>query len=253
MRNVFSVFLAPLTALAFPIFASGQTPPAAGKPAEPAPPAAPAPAAPAPPAPKGGSAPALPQRYRSLLTEAMDRFQIRDFPGTLKFVDRADEVLPPTTWSLNVRGAVAIETRDFPKGEKYCIDALKIDPNFFPAKFNLCEIPFLQGKYAEARTRWMKLYEETKKQDPTAELLSYRIMLTYVLEKDMDHAKEWLAKIPFPSQTPAYHYANAVMERQQGHMDKWDEWLKSAVYVWPDSKRASFTDVLIQLGWMKRE
>ena len=226
----------------------GKAPPAAGKPPEPAPPKPPG----VPESPKG-RAPALPQHYQSLLVEAMNSFHVRDFKGAIKFVDRADELLPPTTWSINIRGAVAIEERDYAKGEKYCTDALKVDPNFFPAKFNLCEIPFLQGKYADARKLWLVLYQETKRDDPTSELLVYRIFLTWLLERDFDHAKEWLAKIPFPSQTPAYHYAHAAFERQQGKMEKWDEWIKSAEYIWPDSKRASFTDVLTQLGWLKRQ
>ena len=253
MRIHFSAVPAPLAAIIFPVLSFAQVPGAekgaAGKPPEPA--ASPKPGT-APGSPKTG-APVLPQRYQSLLVEAMNSFHIRDFAGALKFADRADEILPPTTWSLNVRGAVAIEQRDFAKGQKYCTDALKVDPNFFPAKFNLCEIPFLQEKYAEARKLWLVLYEETKRDDPTSELIVYRIFLTCLVEKDFEHAKEWLAKIPFPSQTPAYHYAHAAMERQQGNMEKWDEWLKSAMYIWPDSKRASFTDVLIQLGWMKRE
>ena len=258
MRIPFAAVLAPLAAVIFPALSFGQTPgPAAGKPPEPAAPAPlDAPKTPTPPATPDSAkdrTPALPQRYQSLLVEAMNHFHIRDFAGTLKFVVRADEILAPTTWSLKIRGAVAIEQRDYAKGQKYCIDALKVDANFFPAKFNLCEIPFLQEKYAEARTLWMKLYEETKKEDPTGELLVYRIFLTYLLEKDLDHAKEWIAKIPFPSQTPAYHYAHAALERQQGNRAKWDEWIKSAEYVWPDSKRASFTDVLTQLGWLKKE
>ena len=258
MRIHFVSVLAPFAAVILPVLALGQAPaPDAVKPPVPAPAAqpdaseTPKPAAPAE-SPKGGN-PALPQRYQSLLVESMNLFHIRDYAGALKFVDRADEIMAPTTWSLNIRGAVAIEQRDFAKGQKYCADALKVDANFFPAKFNLCEIPFLQEKYADARGLWMKLYGETKKEDPTSELLVYRIFLTFLLEKDFDHAKDWLAKIPFPSQTPAYHYAHAAMERQLGNKEKWDEWLNSAVYIWPDSKRASFTDVLIQLGWMKRE
>src|SRR5437870_5753039 len=106
------------------------------------------------PAVKLGS---LPGRYQFLLTEAMRRFQVRDFKGALDYVDRADEILPPTAWSLNVRGAIAIEQRDFDRGFKYCSDALKLDPAFFPAKFNISEIPFLEGKYPEARLLWSRL------------------------------------------------------------------------------------------------
>ncbi len=195
----------------------------------------------------------LPGRYQFLLSEAMRRFQVRDFKGAKDYVDRADEILPPTAWSLNVRGAIAIEQRDFDRGFKYCSDALKLDPGFFPAKFNLCEIPFLEGKYAEARGVWQKLLAAVRPGDSSSELVIYRIFLTFLLEDDFEHAKEWLEKIPFPSQTPAYQYGHAAWARQKGDTAKWDEWIRSAAYVWPEQKRSEFMDVLIQMGWMKRE
>jgi len=195
----------------------------------------------------------LPSRYQFLLAEAMKRFQTRDWKGATDYVDRADEVLPPTAWSLNVRGAIAIEQHDFDRGYKYCSDALKLDPNFFPAKFNISEIPFLEGKYAEARGLWSKVLATLRAGDSTMELVTYRIFLTYLLENDFDHAKEWLEKIPFPSQTPAYQYAHAAWARQKGDIGKWDDWIRSAAYIWSEDKRSEYVDVLIQLGWLKRE
>jgi hypothetical protein len=206
--------------------------------------------------PAGGPATriaSLPSRYQFLLTEAMRRFQLRDFKGATEYADRADEVLPPTVWSLNVRGAIAIEQRDFERGYKFCSDALKMEPGFFPARFNVCEIPFLQGKHAEARGLWQKLLAGIRQGEPTAELVTYRIFLTYLLENDFDHANEWMEKIPFPSLTPAYQYAHAAWSRQKGDLARWEEWLRSAAYIWPETKRSEFTDVLFQLGWLKRE
>ena len=195
----------------------------------------------------------FPSQYLLYVAEAMKSFQARDFAGALSYADRADALLPPTVWTLNVRGAVAIEQLKFDEGEKYCLDALKMEPGFFPAKFNLCEIPFLQKKYHDARKGWQALYNSTAPDDPTVELLVYRIFLTYLLESDMVRAKEWLEKLPFPSQTPAYQYAHAAWERQNGNLTKFEEWIESAEFIWPLSKRASFADVLLQLNWLKKE
>lgn len=209
--------------------------------------------------------PPAPQRvytkeYQMLVVEAMRSFQVRDYKTALALTDKADTFLPPTPLTLNVRGAVAIELRQFDEGLKYCQQALKLDPKFFPARFNLCEIPFLQGKYAEARQLWQSLHDNYRtdypsftKDDGMPELLIYRIVICYLLEKDFVHAKDWLDKIPFPSVTPAYQYAHAAFAREQGDMAKWNEWLKSAVFIWPDSKRINFTDVLVQLKWLKDE
>lgn len=194
-----------------------------------------------------------PSQYLYFVSEAMKSFQARDFVGALAYANRADELVPPTVWTLNVRGAVAIEQLNFEEGRKLCMEALKMEPGFFPAKFNLCEIPFLQKNYAEARRGWNELFKAIPPEDPTAELLIYRIFLTYLLEEDKTHAKEWLEKIPFPSQTPAYQYAHAAWERQAGNLDKWKEWLESAEFIWPLVKRANFLDVLVQLKWIENQ
>lgn len=204
-----------------------------------------------------------PQRYRALLAQAMSSFHTRDFKGTLAIVDKADAIMPATPWSLNIRGAVAIEQRQWEEGIKACVEALRIDPEFFPAKFNLCEIPFYQGKYAESRSLWEKLLA----QQPKDELLLYRIFLTYLLEGDMLNADTWLKKIPFPSETPAYQYAHAAfffhaLQKARERNDtaaatkaaeKSAEWIRIAEFIWPEQKRANFVDVLMQLGWVKRD
>ncbi len=216
----------------------------------------------APAEPKKPSAPAAPQQqfpkeYQLLVVEAIKSFQARDFKGALAFVDKADALLPPTVWTLNTRGAVAIEQHDFETGVKYCAEALKLDPSFLPAKFNLCEVPFLQGKYSDARRLWEKVLNDLPptplggKGDGTSELLIYRIFLTYLLEKDLENAKVWKGKIPYPSMTPAHQYVNAAWERQNGNMAEWNEWLRNAEFKWPRMMRANFVDVLIQLGWLK--
>lgn len=250
--------------------------PASGKPAVPeslplvpgggkaVPPSAPIkPAEPGAQAKSPSDASTYPPRYRALLAQSMSSFHTRDFRGAIASLDKCDEIMPPTTWSLNIRGAVAIEQRQWEEGARACVEALRIDPGFYPAKFNLSEIPFYQGKYAEARQLWEKLLV----QQPKDELLHYRIFLTYLLEGDTVNTEAWLKKIPFPSETPAYQYAHAALYMYQERkareandkekiakaVEKSAEWVKSAEFIWPEQKRANFVDVLMQLGWVKRD
>jgi tetratricopeptide (TPR) repeat protein len=203
-----------------------------------------------------------PKRYIALLGQAISSFHVRDFRGAIATLDKADEIMPATPWSLNTRGAIDIEQKNWAEGARNCMDALRIDPNFYPAKFNLCEIPFYQGKYAEARAMWERLLS----QQPKDELLMYRIFFTYLLEGDIINTDAWLKRIPFPSETPAYQYAHLAFfmyqqkeaekindrNRAKQAAEKVEEWTKSAEFIWPEQKRANFIDVFIQLGWMKR-
>ncbi len=214
------------------------------------------------PTPISGSGEALdtlPSDYRLLVGQCMERFQARDFTGALVAADKADKLMPPTVWTINVRGAVAIERRQFKEGEAYCVEALQKDAQFFPALFNLCEIPFLKGRYAEARAMWEKLLAGYPAQrnsivrDGTPELLIYRIFLCYLLDRDLNKAKAWLDRLPFPSDTAAYYYAHAAWEKANGHEDQWKYWLRQAEFIWPAAKRTNFTDVLMQIGWIKSD
>jgi tetratricopeptide (TPR) repeat protein len=111
---------------------------------------------------------------------------------------------------------VAIEERRFEEGRLLCEKALKDDPKFFPARFNLCEIPFVQGKYAGARHMFQKLLDEYPKND----LLKFRVFLTYLLEKNETAAGEHLDRLPFLSNTPVYYYAQAAWAFAHGKPDE---------------------------------
>src|SRR5688572_18312670 len=85
-----------------------------------------------------------PKAYREAMIDAMRAFTARDFDKAAELVRRADGTNKPTPMSLNMLGAIEIERKRFEQGREYCMQALKIDPKFFPARFNLAEIPFIQ-------------------------------------------------------------------------------------------------------------
>src|SRR5688572_25126984 len=114
-----------------------------------------------------------PPSYRDAMMAAMRSFTSRDFDKAREQVNKADSTWKQTPVSLNILGAILIEERKFEDGRKQCLDALKLDPTFFPARFNLAEIPFVQGKYAEARAMFERLQED----EPTDDLLRFRIFL----------------------------------------------------------------------------
>ena len=189
-----------------------------------------------------------PPAYSNVLRDAMRSFSERDFQTSLALVDRADTIHTPTPISLNIRGAIAIEERRFEEGRKLCLDALRQDPHFFPARFNLAEIPFVQGKYAEARNIFEKLQED----HPKDELLQFRIYLTYLLEKDDSAAKNALDQVPFLSNTPIYYYCHAAWQFAHGNAKGGREWIDRGNWVFPPARTRNYADVFYDLGWLTR-
>ena len=190
----------------------------------------------------------MPPAYIATLKGAMSSFAARDFKTALALVDKAEGLYQPSAMTVNVRAAVAIEEKKFDEGREFCLKALQLDPKFFPALFNLAEIPFMQGKYAEARLAYEKLLDD----EASADLIKFRLYLTYLLEKDDERAKAQLDKIPLLNDTPIYFYAFAAWEFAHGDEKKAHSYLNSAETVFPKTKLSNFADVFYDIGWLKR-
>lgn len=191
----------------------------------------------------------VPAGYRESLMSAMKAFMVRDFDGAKEFILKADAGYKATPMSLNILGAIAIEGKRFDEGRDYCNKSLAIDPKFFPARFNLAEIPFVQGKYADARAK----LEELLKDEPKNDLLKFRIYLTHLVEKNDREARAHLDAIPLINDTPISFYANAAWEYAHDNPDKGREWIASALKSFPAMKQVNFIEVFYDLGWIKRE
>ena len=190
----------------------------------------------------------MPPDYIKTVQSAMRTFSTRDFKTTLALVDKAESMYQATAMTVNVKAAIAIEEKRFDEGKEFCLKALQLDPKFFPALFNLAEIPFMQGKYAEARLAYEKLLDD----EASVDLIKFRLYLTYLLEKNDEVAKQLLDKIPLLNDTPIYFYSYAAWEFAHGDEKKAQTYLNSAETVFPKSKRGNFLDVFYDIGWLKR-
>jgi tetratricopeptide (TPR) repeat protein len=189
-----------------------------------------------------------PPAYREGLIAAMRSFTARDFEKAREQVKKADSSWQQTPVSLNILGAIEIEQKNFEEGRKLCLAALNKDPRFFPARFNLAEIPFVQGKYTESRVMFLKLQED----EPGDDLLKFRIFLTYLLEKNDTEARQHLDKIPLINDSPISFYANAAWDFAHGEEKKAKDWIASGARTFPPIKHINFIEVFYDLGWLQR-
>ncbi len=188
-----------------------------------------------------------PPEYIAALREAVRAFNSRDFNATLKAVDAAEAISPPNPLTLNTRGAALIEQKKFDEGSEYCRKALELDPQFYPARFNLCEVPLVRKRYAEARTMFQRLLDE----NPKDELVKYRILLTWLLENNDAEARRVLDSIPFPGNTPAYYYGNAAWEFSHGNPAEAKKWVMRGNWVFRPEITTNFSQPFIEIGWLK--
>jgi tetratricopeptide (TPR) repeat protein len=194
--------------------------------------------------PLAGSPPA----YRESMIAAMRAFTVRDFETARATVEKADAGFKKTPVSLNILGAIAIEERRLDEGRDLCLEALKLDPRYFPARFNLAEIPFVERKYSEARA----MFERLQQDEPKDDLLKFRIFLTLLLEKNMEEAKVRLDEIPLINDSPISFYANAAWDFAHGREKEAREWITSGIRTFPPMKHINYIEVFYDLGWLKR-
>ncbi|HYR58443.1 MAG TPA: tetratricopeptide repeat protein [Chthoniobacteraceae bacterium] len=190
-----------------------------------------------------------PPEYVAALREAVRAFNARDFATTLKAVDTAETISPPNPLTLNTRGAALIEQKKFDEGSEYCRKALALDPKFYPARFNLCEVPLVQKRYAEARAMFQRLLDE----NPKDELVKYRVLLTWLLEHNDDEARRVLDTIPFPGNTPAYYYGNAAWEFAHGNDAEAKKWVMRGNWVFRPEITTNFSQPFVEVGWLKEQ
>src|SRR6202022_2902681 len=93
----------------------------------------------------------------AMYDKAFRAFDSNNFSEALKELDAIDARQPDLAESQNLRGVILMREGIYDKAEAALNEALRIDPKFWNARFNLAEIPFLRKDWAEARKRFEEL------------------------------------------------------------------------------------------------
>ena len=216
--------------------------------------------------PAGESRPAIEissneQRSERLKAEAQANvekaeraFQQRDFDGALKSLDLADAAAPNNAPSATLRGEILMEQGKLDEASKAFEKALKADPKFGEAQYNLALIPFKQGDYQTARDRFEALFAETPgdEKNQAAQLLRYKIYLTLLMQGKEEQAQQLMDQFKFTGETPALYYAHAAWEYKHGNRDQGNDWVRSARKIYSPPLNIVFADSFYDLGWLKK-
>ena len=182
--------------------------------------------------------------YARAVEAATDAYHRKDLTVAQAKLDEAEGYIPDTFVVANLRGAVEMNREHWDEAAKWFNEALKINPGFFEAQFNLIEIAFRQKRYAEARAR----FQAMRRKFPRDELLPYKIYLTWLLEKNDPAAEAALTKLKFPGDSPAYYYAHAAWEQAHGREAAALSWLTPARGIFPAKANEIFTASLAEVG-----
>jgi Flp pilus assembly protein TadD len=189
----------------------------------------------------------------SKFEQAQQALRQRDLAAARKLIDEADQAEPNHSATLNLRGEILLEQKDFDGAEGAFRKAAKADPKFREAQYNLAQIPFKKKDYAKARERFEALYDRTPGGDKNqaAELIKFKIYMTLLLEGKESRAQAMMEQFQFTGDTPALYYAQAAWEFKHNNPEKAADWTASATKIYSPALNSVFADAFYDVGWMK--
>src|SRR5437660_2295966 len=189
---------------------------------------------------------------RSRVEQARQAYQQRDFATARKFIDEADAAEPNQTATLNLRGEILLEQKQFDQAEVEFKKALKVDSKFRQAQFNLALVPLKKKDYTTARDRFEALLGKSGgDKSEAAQLIKFNIYITYLLEGKDSRAQKLMEQFQFTGDTPALYYAQAAWEFKHNNPTKATDWITSAKKIYSPALNVVFADFFYDLGWMQ--
>ena len=190
----------------------------------------------------------------SMYNKAFREFSAANYDQALKELDAIDARQPDLAESQNLRGVILMRQAQYDQAEGALQKALATDPKFWNARFNLAEIPFLRKDWAEARKRFEGLLQggTSELQGDAAQLIQYKILLTYLLEGKENMVDSILAKFELTPDTPAVTYSNAAVAFQRKNEQEAKDLIASAEKKFSPALNKLFAESLYEVGWMQK-
>src|SRR5437773_4367082 len=189
----------------------------------------------------------------SKFEQAQQALRRRDFGTAGKLVDEAEQAEPNQPTTLNLRGEILMEQKQFDEAEAVFKRAAKLDPKFREAQYNLAQIPFKKKDYAKARERFEALFERTPGGDKNqaSQLIKFKIYMTLLLDGKESRAQAIMEQFQFTGDTPALYYAQAAWEFKHNNPEKAADWTASAKRIYSPALNSVFADAFYDVGWVQ--
>ncbi len=191
--------------------------------------------------------PALSQKeIQGFIDVALKDFDAKSYAKALENLKKAEKADPNSPFIQNVIGATYTKMKDLSNAKVAYEKAIALQPDFFPAAYNLAELLFLEKKYAEAYDAFTTLLAR----NPERELLQFKVFLCLIFLEREDGAKRLLKQMRMPGEDPAAYYAKAAWEYNHGNKAKAREFVATARILFPD-KTMIYDETFRDLGWSK--
>ncbi len=188
----------------------------------------------------------------NLIETARRELQKENYAAANAALDQFEKSKGPSAASYDVRGCIEMEQGNVIAAAKAFTAAYRADPSVFSARMHVGDLLLRQKQYAQAREIFETLLKETNILFLN-ERLRYAVLLTYLGEHDENGAEAAFKKITFPSESPAYYYAQAAWAFAHGKDRDAEDFLKNARTIYKPEMTWWFARPLYESGWIKNK
>jgi tetratricopeptide (TPR) repeat protein len=176
------------------------------------------------------------------------------YRDALQKLDEIDARQPDVAAAQNLRGVAWMRLTEYRKAEAALRKAREIDPDFWEARFNLAEVPFLTGDWTEARRRFTALAAEPNDhlQGATIDLIQFKILLTFLLEGKEKLAAPVLEKLKASPESPALYYVKAAFALWHKNRQEAKAWMATAAKEFSPQLNKLFAESFYEVRWLPK-
>ena len=152
--------------------------------------------------------------------------------------------------TLSLRGSIRLEQGKFEEAIADFRAAREKDPTMPSPRIHLGDAFLRQKKWDEARDVYAEVLRATNI-IILEERVSYGVLLSHLAEKNEAEGKTALERIAFPTESPAYYYAQAAWAFAHENNKAGVKWLKTADGIFDEKQTSWFARPLYDFGWIK--
>jgi Tfp pilus assembly protein PilF len=203
--------------------------------------------------PAPAAAPAPDPKLVAIIQEVQKLMASQHPAEALQKLDEAAAIAPNNPLIHNIRGSIYTSPplRDFAKALESFQAAEKLAPEAFEPKFNMTELLYVQGKYAEAEATFEKLMTKFPKlREDVRHLIQFKIVVCRLKQNKLDEATKGMGAFSFMDDTPAYYFSKAAFGFQKDDKAAAAEWVSKAQRIFKEKENAVYLDTLMEAHWL---
>ncbi|MFZ4763342.1 MAG: tetratricopeptide repeat protein [Roseimicrobium sp.] len=202
--------------------------------------------APAPPAAGSDD-----DKFLQIIGEIQQLHGKNKFTEALDKLHEAEKLKPESPVLYNVRGSVFTGMRDFDKAREAFAKAQSLSPEAFEPKFNLIELDYVTGKYAEAEAGFAKVLNDFPKLPmQVRHLTQAKVIICQLKQSKLAEAETGAKTFTYMDDTPAYYFVKAAFAFQKGDKADAADWLAKAGKIYKAEDNAPYLDSLMEARWI---